>query len=59
MIAHDEGFCDGILGRESLNPYGYDQYRRFESYTAGFLYGMALRQQHNITLKVERITDDA
>ena len=58
MTARKEGFIDGLLGRNSANPYSYAHYSSFEDYTVGYLHGMELRHQYGITLKVERRTDD-
>ena len=54
--AYREGFCDGLLGRKSQNPYNYTQFLSMESYNKGFLRGMELRKQHRIKLIIEKET---
>lgn len=47
-------FCDGLLGRKSLNPYGWDKAVSLHAYNKGFQAGIEKRKDENITLTIDR-----
>jgi len=48
------GFADGVLGRESLNPYGWEQSGHMIAYNRGFLEGKQARIDKGIIIRLER-----
>lgn len=50
-----QGFCDGLLGRDSTNPYSWDKPLAMQNYNKGYFVGKQRRIKDKITLKVEAI----
>ncbi len=49
-----EGFCDGILGRASHNPYGFNHAFSMGDYLTGYEAGRRYRREEHIELTIER-----
>lgn len=50
-----QGFCDGLLGRDSKNPYDWQRPISMANYNNGFWIGKQRRIKDHIILKVEAI----
>lgn len=48
-----EGYCDGLLGRNSNNPYKWDKAISMGSYVSGYSYGCEQRRIHGVTLSAD------
>ena len=54
-----EGYCDGLLGRDSKNPYDWKKPYAMQSYLAGYSHGKTIRHKSGITLVVEALENRA
>jgi len=48
------GFCDGVLGRKSENPYAWEQAGHMIAYNRGYGEGKQARIDKGIIIRLER-----